>query len=79
MIVNAMWVTKCKAQGVRVSEDEFIVKNARQLLLMKERKPKSMVPNTVIAYGEEATERMPFDDSCKSFIYTFTLYSYTIL
>lgn len=50
-IINLLWISRCKKEGRRLSEKEFIIERPQGLVLAGKKRRKSMEPSKVRALG----------------------------
>ncbi|KAI7876329.1 hypothetical protein K492DRAFT_210426 [Lichtheimia hyalospora FSU 10163] len=53
-IVNLLWITRCKREGRRLEEKEFLIESPQGIVLAGKKRRKSMEPGKVKALNEEA-------------------------
>ncbi|KAJ8663992.1 hypothetical protein O0I10_000268 [Lichtheimia ornata] len=52
-IVNLLWITRCKREGRRLEEKEFLIESPQGIVLAGKKRRKSMEPGKVKALNEE--------------------------
>ncbi|KAG0765232.1 hypothetical protein G6F57_004926 [Rhizopus arrhizus] len=52
-IINLLWISRCKKEGKRLSEKDFIIERPQSLVLAAKKRRKSMEPSKVRALGAD--------------------------
>ncbi|KAI9251905.1 hypothetical protein BDA99DRAFT_185480 [Phascolomyces articulosus] len=60
VIVNLLWITRCKSEGKRLSEKEFLIDRPQGIIMSAKKRRKSMEPGKVKALEMESATSSPF-------------------
>ncbi|KAI7855030.1 hypothetical protein BDC45DRAFT_568827 [Circinella umbellata] len=57
VIVNLLWITRCKTEGKRLNEKEFLIDRPQGIIMSAKKRRKSMEPGKVKALEMDASEK----------------------